>query len=270
VLSENPIPAAFNLSACSYELRRWDADNAAETYPNNMRFVYFQNQDTPYTTTTFDFQAFTSGAYNHTSRTRIVGDNHKGFSFINTSGSNSNPGYPIGKMGGAVLALNTQNLDSVTVSFIARTVGSNSRRYGLSLQYRIGDVLDFQEFDTPINYVGAEVADDSVAFENIYLPEILLNKPYVQLLWRYYYISGESGSRDQLGVDDIVVKGIVKDAAVVNNSVLSINRPAKIYSTGQIGNNSNVVFESQNSITLLPGFSVEPGSVFKAETQTCL
>jgi hypothetical protein len=31
-----------------------------------------------------------------------------------------------------------------------------------------------------------------------------------------------------------------------------------------------VVFESQNSITLLPGFSVEPGSVFKAETQTCL
>jgi hypothetical protein len=270
VLSENPIPAAFNLSACSYELRRWDADNAAETYPNNMRFVYFQNQDTPYTTTTFDFQAFTSGAYNHTSRTRIVGDNHKGFSFINTSGSNSNPGYPIGKMGGAVLALNTQNLDSVTVSFIARTVGSNSRRYGLSLQYRIGDVLDFQEFDTPINYVGAEEADDSVAFENIYLPEILLNKPYVQLLWRYYYISGESGSRDQLGVDDIVVKGIVKDTAVVNNRVLSINRPAKIYSMGQIGNNSNVVFESQNSITLLPGFSVEPGSVFKAETQTCL
>ena len=269
-LSENPIPLAFNLSSCSYELRRWNADNAADTFPNNMRFVYFQNQDTDYSTATFDFQAFTSGAYNHTSRTRIEGDNEKGFSFINTSGSNSNPGYPVGKMGGAVLALNTENLDSVTVSFIARTVGSNSRRYGLSLQYRIGDVLDFLEFENPINYVGAEVDDDSVIFENIYLPDILLNKPYVQLLWRYYYISGGSGSRDQLGVDDIVVRGIVKDGTVVNNSIGSISHPSKIYSTSRLENNSNVVFKSQNSITLLPDFKVEPGSIFKAEIQTCL
>ncbi|WP_425291143.1 hypothetical protein [Spirosoma linguale] len=49
-------------------------------------------------------------------------------------------------------------------------------------------------------------ADHSQAIGPVALPAALLNKPYVQLLWQYYWTgAGTSGARDQLRLDDIVI-----------------------------------------------------------------
>ncbi|NLK40450.1 MAG: hypothetical protein GX298_00150, partial [Planctomycetes bacterium] len=44
----------------------------------------------------------------------------------------------------------------------------------------------------------------------IALPAEALEQPYVQLLWRYYHVDGDSGARAQLRLDDIVVAGQIE------------------------------------------------------------
>jgi hypothetical protein len=267
ILSNNPTPAAFHVDQCIYKLTNWPATTAAGVFPANMKFVYFNAQDPGLNAS---IEGETSGSYAYTSRTRITGHNQLGFSFINTSGTNFNVGYPVGKLGGAVLALNTSNLDSVTISWKARTMTAGTRKYSMRLQFREGDVQSFLDFSPVIEYNGALASNDSITFNNIALPPSVLNKPYVQLMWRYYYNgNGITGRRDQLGVDDITIKGIKVSNSNLNNVTKITGNPARYYFNNQITNNSSVKNTSQESFEFRPGFKVESGSVFEAKIIGC-
>ena len=88
----------------------------------------------------------------------------------------------------------------------------SSRHYALRLQYRVGNsgpFLDLEEDGQPVEYLRNAVAGDSTLRRAVPLPAVLLDQPYVQLRWIYYWQSGRSGPRDQLRLDDITVSGPV-------------------------------------------------------------
>lgn len=268
ILSDNPFPEAFSLDSCKYSLLSWNPNEAAGSYPNKMAFIYYSKADPELSDT--NIGGLVSGQYGGlNSRTRINGLGEQGFSFINTGGPNENPGFPFGKLGGAILALNTNGIDSVQVSWTGRTIAANTRKYALQLMYRIGDVQAFNSFSPPIIYFGNSSSGHSQVFENIVLPDTLLNQPYVQLLWRYYYLGGGSGSRDELAVDDIRVKSIYKTNKTRTAITENIENPSQIISTDKISSTAHINYIANEYIELLPGFSSEASTIFKAEIRTC-
>ncbi|MEZ4902362.1 MAG: hypothetical protein R2822_11690 [Spirosomataceae bacterium] len=202
VLSENPIPNAAMLNACGYEFVSWPSTSAAGTSPNHLKFVYMEDSDPGLNSA---IAGFTTGVYNLTSATRIKGLGTNGVSFINTGSGNT--GYPGTKLGGVLLALNTENKSDIKVKWTGRTLAIGAREYGIRLQYRIGDIVNFIDLLNEMNQVvdySRGAANDSTLFE-VKLPNIL-NQPYIQLLWRYYHKAGTSGNRDELGLDNIFIE----------------------------------------------------------------
>ncbi len=267
ILSDNPLPAPANVGICGYVFKEWSPNAAAGNTPANMKFVYMANEDPGLTS---PIAGFTNGAYNLTSQTRINGKGSLGVSFINTG--NGNVGYPDRKLGGAILALNTENKSKVLVSWKGRTLTPNARQYAIRLQYRIGDIMPFQdllnEHGTPIEYVRSNVAGDSAVFLSVALPDTLLNLPYLQLLWRYYWKSGTSGARDELGIDDIEVIS-QQTLTGVSPTGQSIQSNGMIISTVNINSTADVLYRALKSIELKPGFEVQQGAVFKAQIVNC-
>ena len=86
---------------------------------------------------------------------------------------------------------------------------TNERIYAIRLQYRVGvtnsfaDVLDAK--GAPVEYVRNPVAGHSQTLGPVQLPEEVNNQSYVQLRWKYYYVTGASGPRAELRGDDILV-----------------------------------------------------------------
>ncbi|TDB68088.1 CotH kinase family protein [Arundinibacter roseus] len=205
-------PVPFDLATCNYYFREWSAASAATANPESMRFVYMDEQDPQITA---EIEGFTEGLFDYSSRSRVNGLGADGVSFINTTSNNAsnfNPGYPMGKVGGALLGISTLGQSEVKVQWVGGTVEPNNREYALRLQYRIGesgpfvDVLDGA--NQPVEYVRNATAGHSQVMGPVALPAAALDRPYVQLFWRYYYRSG-SGSRALLRLDDIVISRAV-------------------------------------------------------------
>jgi hypothetical protein len=142
--------------------------------------------------------------YNNTARTRLNGLGDDGISFINTGRWRD--------LGGALLALDTRGVGEVTVAWLGGTIVPNDRIYAIRLQYRIGQTGEFQDVvfgdqHVPVEYRRSETAGDTAILGPHRLPLTLVNKPYVQLLWRYYHVSGAAGPRPELRLDDILVEG---------------------------------------------------------------
>lgn len=194
-----------------YHFTFWDADEDAGSYPDHMAFVYM-NEDEP--SLSAEIEGYTSGAYNLDSRSRINGLGNGGFSFINTSNLEGNPGYPGRRLGGAILALDSRGHNKLNLSWTGGTVQPNSRIYNIRLQYRLGDEGPFNDmtddFGKPIEYPRNTQAGHSLKFDPIELPAVLGNKPYVQLRWLYYYTGrrdeDDTGQRSKLNISEIVVK----------------------------------------------------------------
>lgn len=194
----------------AYQFSEWNADEPAGSYPASMAFVYMNETDPGLGAS---ISGFTFGSYNLESRTRINGLGGNGFSFINTSNEEGNPGYPGNRLGGVVLVLNTEGRDSVQVEWTAGTIEPNSRIYNLRLQYRTDsdeafrDVLD--EDGNPVEYKRNETAGHSEAIMPVFLPTDAEQQPRVELLWKYYYtgerVSEESGQRTMLNISHIRV-----------------------------------------------------------------
>ncbi|GAB2787587.1 hypothetical protein GCM10027275_35500 [Rhabdobacter roseus] len=202
-------PPAYDLSACTYEFMGWPADTTAGTFPSNMAFVYM---DAPDPTLGAQIAGFTSGLYNYGTRSRVNGLDAEGISFVNTTSNdanNINEGYPMGRMGGALLALNTLGQSDVSVSWVGGTVEANNRTYALRLQYRVGDNGPFTDLldgqGQAVEYVRNATSGHSETLGPVQLPAAALDQPYVQLFWRYYQKETGSGSRARLRLDDIVV-----------------------------------------------------------------
>jgi hypothetical protein len=207
---EGVFPRPHDLSDADYRMPGWSPTSEAGSFPASMAF-YYMDEDDP----SLDANpvAPTSGAYDLESRTRIAGLGDGGIGFINTGNEEGNPGYPGRRLGAAVLALDTRDRTDIVVNWTGGTVTPNIRNYALRLQYRLGNegpLLDLlNESGQPVEYVRSEQAGHSRSIGPITLPRHLDNRPYVQLLWRYYFTGdredSEGGARDMLRLADVHV-----------------------------------------------------------------
>ncbi|MBP3193583.1 CotH kinase family protein [Natronogracilivirga saccharolytica] len=204
-------PEAFVLTDTSdYSFSGWSPEREPGTYPSNMAFVYMDEIEPSQNAR---ISGFTSGAYDLDSRTRITGLDDKGFAFINTDNLGGNPGYPGRRLGGALLALNTESAENITVEWTAGTITPNSREYGLRLQYRIGNLGPFQDATLlggqPVTYIREETPGHQETIGPVILPDHLSGQPHVELLWRYYHTGvrhdSRSGARTELNIASITV-----------------------------------------------------------------
>jgi hypothetical protein len=189
-------PDAFSVGdGKPFLFTRWDRDAEAGIHPDHMAFVYMDSFDPGLEAM---IEGFTLGRYDLESRTRITGWDCGGISFVNTSSIEGNPGYPGGRLGGLLLALNTSDAGDLHLMFHSATVYRNSRIYNIRLQYRLDDHGPFTDL---LNQSGQPVeyrpGNDGHSWNSgpVPLPGNLHGQDYVQLLWRYYY----SGAREDAG-----------------------------------------------------------------------
>ena len=203
-------PAPHVLAGGAFTFGSWAANAPELTYPANMLFVQGAESDST-AATPLDYAyyippedyatadvALVGQPYAVTSRSRINGLGDDGIAFINTGRTRD--------LGGALVALDTRAVASATVSWVAGTVTPNVRVYALTPQYRLGASGAWIDLpDEGVSYQRAAIAGDAVTLGPITLPAGLVGQPYVQLLWRYHLVSGTSGARAQLRLDDVRV-----------------------------------------------------------------
>lgn len=204
-------PSAWMLADASFSFDGWSFLNAENNFPDNMLFLQSDQTD-PRVDTVLNLAYYIPSddyadgdpvgyPYAATRRTRINGLDDRGVSFVNTGRERD--------LGGAVVALDTLGLAKVAIEWTAGTEAPNEREYALRLQYRVGleedfrDVLD--ELGSPVLYHRSLQFRNEQRMGPVDLPSDALDQPYVQLLFRYYHVSGESGPRAELRLDDIDV-----------------------------------------------------------------
>jgi hypothetical protein len=234
-------PEPFNLGQGDFLFQGFNSNEPEYTYPANMLFMQSDRVDPPVDYNLLfpyyiphddyhaDDQTIIGFPYMTTGRTRINGLGANGISFINT-GRNRD-------LGGALVALNTQGQQGLVLGFVAGTILKNTRIYAFRVQYRTDIDAPFQNLmlnNQPVEYVAANDGD-SQTFSNIPIPQALLDQPYVQLLWRYYLKSGDTGSRSQLRLDNITVS---RTTETLNPEDLSLFR---------IFTSRNAIFVENNS-----------------------
>lgn len=246
-------PQPFKLSGSSYHFNEWREDAPAGTYPASMIFHTLKKADPKIDD---EMTGDWISPYNLKSKARINGLGQYGFSFLSTSSSQDNDGYP----GAAVLALDTRNCSEVYLRWTARTFNVGERNYFIQLQYRTDDKSKFINIPNS-SYSSSQTKGDFKIFGPIKLPDDCTNKDYIQLRWKYCYANDAStGTRPQLAVDDIFVADNLNnsindnleniDFQLVNNSLLIISSEVsfvEIYnSLGQVVYSSNLL--SNNKI----------------------
>jgi hypothetical protein len=183
----------------------WSTQSSAGTHPPNMTF-YQTSTVVADPGLAVEMENVWNLPYNRSTRSRINGLGGDGFSFINTSDPQNDPGA--GYVGTAVLDLDTTGSQDIRVMWTGGTVAANVRDYGIRLQYRIGTSGGFSDVmagGAPVEYLRNPVNGHSAIIGPVILPALADNQPHVQLRWKYYHRSGTSGSRPQLRVDDIQV-----------------------------------------------------------------
>ncbi len=206
------LPAPHRLADGPYALESWDPATPELTYPASMLFLQGAENDATLSTA-LDHAYFVPEAdyasgdlpklgfpYDLASRTRLNGLGADGFSFINTGRGRD--------LGGALLALDTRDVAAARVAWTAGTLTPNIRVYAIRLQYRLAPTQPWTDFPgpdaQPVEYLRSETAGADASFD-VALPPDLLGQPELELLWRYHHVSGTSGARAQLRVDDIRV-----------------------------------------------------------------
>lgn len=198
------------LAECPYIFEEWSPQSSPGTSPSNMEFVYFNETDP---SDTAEIVGRTNGAFNLTSRTRINGLGNNGVGFINTGNTDGNPGYPGTQLGGAILHLNTQNMNQGFVQWTGGTIEPGARVYHIRLQYRLGDSGPWNDLldsnGNTIEYVRNANFNHSEIIGPHPLPVNAMGRECLQLMWRYYHtgqrLSQNSGTRDFLRLDNIIV-----------------------------------------------------------------
>jgi hypothetical protein len=202
-----PVPAPHELAGGPYLFTRWDSSVAAGVYPAHLLFTQTATNAAPDPGLNAELPEPWLLPYDRTNRTRINGLGDDGVAFLNTSDPQPDGG---GYVGGAVLGLTTSGVTNVLVTWRGGTVIANSRLYAIQLQYRVGNSNDFlpvlDATGRAVEYLSATTGHSAVPGP-IRLPAACENQPYVQLRWKYYWVSGTNGARAQLRLDDIVVSG---------------------------------------------------------------
>lgn len=282
IIDENykysPEPAIID--DCPYEFTEWSGNQTTGSAPENMAFYYTTFPDSK-ANGTLDGR-LDSIRYDHDSRTRINGLGINGISLINTADANEN--YYETRLGAVAVAVNTEKILAADVSFKAGTVRPQSKKYSIRLQYRVsdrGEVFDFYDKNgNLVEYHGSMEQGDEQLFYQIELPDNLLKKKYVQLIWRYYYngqqIDLSTNARDELRIDDIVIRqrDIVGFEPVEEfTSKIIANPNSNIYQWYKCENDSLILLEDETQQELLitaPGiYAVEVDYGMCAHVSEC-
>ncbi|MBX3730395.1 MAG: CotH kinase family protein [Candidatus Sumerlaeia bacterium] len=200
-------PAPHRLSEHIFRFVAWDADEPEMAFPEAMLFLQSEVSDpglhvpltrayrVPHHDHHADDQHSIGFPYNNTSRTRMNGLGPRGVSFINTGRDRD--------LGGALVALDTRGLADPAMSWLAGTVRRSNRTYAISLQYRTAIDQEFRDIADTTYWVGGN--GEAIRFTGIPLPDDARDQPYVQLLWRYYHVSGDNGARPEMRLDEIAI-----------------------------------------------------------------
>jgi hypothetical protein len=201
-------PKAFELANSDFTFSEWNENEPEMTFPEHILFLQ-SNINDPTDSDPIEFAYYIPEneysdndagnigfPYRNTSRTRLNGLSNNGISFINTGRGRD--------LGGLLLAVNTMEAEEIQVEWLNETLLRNSREYGLKLQFRIGHSGPFYDVEGTEYVAGSDGHSSKTG--PVYLPEQLLNREYVQLLWRYHHLSGTSGPRAQLRLDNILVQ----------------------------------------------------------------
>lgn len=207
-------PRAFSLHENKIVFESWDEEAPENFFPEYMLFTQSNISD-PGLTDTIVFPYFIPHdayapedqqnigfPYKNTKRTRVNGLNENGISFINT-GTNRD-------LGGLLIALDTREVPFAHINWTAAVMEQNDRRYAIRLQYRTDIYQPFEDLlveNQPVEY-NPDLHGDLMDFSEIPLPVECLNLDYLQLFWRYYHVSGNSGERPQLRLDGISISDI--------------------------------------------------------------
>lgn len=189
-------PSLHNLSTGTYSFTSWANTSTSSTYPNNMIFWRTGTQDPSLSSSA---NSNWTGAYNLTSGARINGQGASGISFVNTGSS--------GNLGMAVVGLNASNRKDISVSWTAGTLAlaDGNRVYGIRLQYKIGSGT-WTDVPGPIEYSSSgKAVNHSQDYGPTTLPGACDNQAELYVRWFYYSISGSSGTRPQLRLDEISI-----------------------------------------------------------------
>jgi hypothetical protein len=247
-------------TAGPYALSRWNANEPAGTAPPNMRFFQTDQPD-PGLATPMDLPW--TLPFNLTDRSRINGLGLPGIGFINTGSTQLTPGA--GYVGAAVLALDTRGTQDIRVRWTGGTVAPNDRDYGIRLQYRVGNVTAFLDVPgpggAPVEYLRSPNAGHSTVLGPVSLPAAADNQPLVELRWKYYHRSGDSGPRAQLRLDEIQVSAgpVVAESLAVASAPAaaqagSVAPPLVVHALGRNG----VIAETFNG-TVTVAIAGQPG-----------
>lgn len=228
-------PMAFILANGQFSFTAWNPNELEYTYPQHMIFLQSNINDPglndpllyPYFIPHDDYHpddfATIGFPYNNTRRTRINGLGDEGISFINTGRDRD--------LGGALLALDTRNVTDASLEWLGGTILQNERVYAIRLQYRtdiFSPFTDLTQNSQIIEYIAAGDGDVAI-FDNIHLPINALNKQYVQLLWKYYLVEGDTGARAELRLDDILFKDITGVKDLPDNFVQSYTADGSVF-----------------------------------------
>lgn len=216
-------PQPAELSNEDFIFEYWSKDEPEHIYPENILFLQSDTQH-PGFSINLNYAYFipsddythldieTSGfPYNTIYNTRISGLNDNGISFLNTGTERD--------LGALLLAIDTRDSEELFLSWTNETLNSNQKDYGMRLMYRT--CID-NEF-TPFTIDGAVL--DYIYFvdgflknyRNITLPQSLINQEYVQLKWRYFPLSSDSGIGSEIRIDNIRIS----DTPLSVNEVLA-------------------------------------------------
>ena len=239
-------PEPWKLSENDFLFDFWSPDEPEGSFPPSMIFLQTNETDPVLTTPLLDAYHIPEDEYaeedaehigfpyRNTRRTRINGLGTDGISLINTGRDRD--------LGAVVLSLNTEGLEGILLDWKASTLLANSRVYHLRLQYRTGLNMPWNDWLDDDGY-GLEYKRNSESghvesFEQISLPDYMLNKSGLQIRWFYYYtgerLSQESGARDMLALNKVRLR---EDPYIGINHPLHPEIPLAVYpnpSSGRI------------------------------------
>jgi hypothetical protein len=256
-------PSPFNLTTGNWTLTGWNSGVAAASYPGNGATgsntttgvvagatnanMVFWTASAGDPTLAATPSANYAGSYSTCPNGSICGNGTSGFYFNNTGGSD---------IGYACLGLNTTGRTNIQVSWQGLTIASGARQYGIRLQYRVGTTGAFTDANaTPSNILyNAGTTGTNQTFSAITLPAACNGVTNLQLVWVYYYIGPSTGTRPQLGINNITISSsaAIPSIAIANN-----------------GSQTGIANISQGSVSnILSTFKITEGGIAAATLNT--
>lgn len=228
-------PKAFSLHNNRFIFEAFSPDEPENTFPEHILFLQSDLNDPgisdpllyPYFVPHDDYHQedmpHVGFPYKNAYLTRINGLGEDGISFLNT-GQNRD-------LGGLLIALDTRDVAFADISWVASTLLKNERVYAIRLQYRTNITAAFSNVvinNHPVEYISGNIGDQ-IEFKEVPLPENLLGQEYVQMLWKYYFVEGETGERAQLRLDDIIIKDITYVPEIEQDEISVYSSGSNIY-----------------------------------------